>query len=63
MLTEKEDEENKIAEAIDRIQRFINYLSAFFLRLFHRKKQILKASSIENKINGVATDSQVCIND
>jgi hypothetical protein len=36
VLNEKEDDENKIGEAIDRIQRF-----------FHRKKN----TSIENNIN------------
>ncbi|CAF1517833.1 unnamed protein product [Rotaria sp. Silwood1] len=60
VLTEKEDEEeNKIAEALDRIQRFIDFLIAFILRLFHRKKQILKDISIENNINNIITDNQL----
>ncbi|CAF4218965.1 unnamed protein product [Rotaria socialis] len=42
VLTENENEDNKIAEAIDRIQRFFNFLTTFILRLFHRNKQILK---------------------
>jgi len=56
VLTEKEDEENKIAEAIDRIQRFVYFLIAFILRLFDRNK-----ISIENNINDILVDNQVCL--
>ncbi len=61
VLTEKEDEENKIGEAIDRIQRFIYFLIAFILRLFDRNKKILKDISIENNINDIAVNNQVCL--
>ncbi|CAF3995487.1 unnamed protein product [Rotaria sordida] len=55
VLTEKEDdeEEDKIAEALNRIQRFIDFLITFILRLFHRKKQILK------DINNIVVDNQL----
>jgi hypothetical protein len=49
VLTEKEDEENKIAEAIDRIQRFVDFL---ILRLFRRKKKNSK---------DIVADNQVCL--
>ncbi|CAF4705492.1 unnamed protein product [Rotaria sp. Silwood1] len=48
VLTEKEDEDNKIAEAIDRIQQFFHFLIKFFFRLFDRKKQRQQKTSIEN---------------
>ncbi|CAM4814651.1 unnamed protein product [Rotaria magnacalcarata] len=52
-LTENENEDNKIAEAIDRIQRFFNFLTAFILRLFHRNKQILKDVN-DNQLSSTA---------
>jgi hypothetical protein len=61
VLTEKEDEENKIAEAIDRIQRFFHFLIAFILRLFHRNKKMLEDINIENNINNIIADNQVCL--
>ncbi|CAF4324961.1 unnamed protein product, partial [Rotaria magnacalcarata] len=42
-----------IAEAIDRIQRFFNFLTAFILRLFHRNKQILKDVN-DNQLSSTA---------
>ncbi|CAF3279088.1 unnamed protein product [Rotaria socialis] len=44
---EKEDDENKIGEAIDRIQRFFRFLARSILGLFRRKKR-RKKSSIDN---------------
>ncbi|CAF1923068.1 unnamed protein product [Rotaria magnacalcarata] len=55
-LTENENEDNKIAEAIDRIQRFFNFLTAFILRLFHRNKQILKDVN-DNQLSSTAKRS------
>ncbi|CAF1639120.1 unnamed protein product [Rotaria magnacalcarata] len=48
VLTEKEEEENKIAEAIDRIQRFYHFLIKFIVHFFDRKKQ---QTNIENNTN------------
>lgn len=62
-LTEKEDEENKIAEAIDRIQRFFRFLIAFTLRVFQRKKQILKDTIFENAMHNGVGDNKVCIHE
>ncbi|CAF3087993.1 unnamed protein product [Rotaria sp. Silwood2] len=59
VLIEKEDEENKIAEAIDRIQRFVDFLVAFILRLLHRNKQIPNDVSIANNINDIGTNNQL----
>jgi len=60
VLTEKEDDENKIGEAIDRIQRFFHFLIQFIFRLFHRKKPREKKISIENNINETVISNQVC---
>lgn len=57
VLTEKEDEENKIAEALDRIQRFVDFLISFILRVFRRNKKVLK----DININDIAADNQVCL--
>ncbi|CAF3101706.1 unnamed protein product [Rotaria sp. Silwood2] len=56
VLTEKEDEENKIAEAIDRIQRFVHFLIKLILRLFDRIKpgQQQKTSIENNHTNGTS---------
>ncbi|CAF0840530.1 unnamed protein product [Rotaria sordida] len=51
VLSEKEDDENKIGEAIDRIQRFFHILIEFIFRLFRRKNQREKKTFIENNIN------------
>jgi hypothetical protein len=58
VLTEKE-EENKIGEAIDRIQRFFHFLIEFISRLFRRKKQRQKDIFIENNINETVVYNQV----
>ncbi|CAM4752984.1 unnamed protein product [Rotaria magnacalcarata] len=42
---EKEDDENKIGEAIDRIQRFFRFLARSILGLFRRKKRRKKSST------------------
>ncbi len=60
VLTEKEDEENKIGEAIDRIQRFFHFLIQFIFRLFARKKSREKKISIEDNINEIVISNQVC---
>ncbi len=60
VLTEKEDEENKIGEAIDRIQRFFHFLIQFIFRLFDRKKSHEKKISIEDNINEIVISNQVC---
>jgi hypothetical protein len=39
VLIEKEEDENKIGEAIDRIRRFFHFLTEFICRPFRRKKQ------------------------
>ncbi|CAF4075639.1 unnamed protein product [Rotaria sordida] len=57
-LTEKEDDENKIGEAIDRIKRFVYFLIEFMFHLFCRKKQRQKKISIENNIHEFVTDNQ-----
>ncbi|CAF3828874.1 unnamed protein product [Rotaria sordida] len=53
VLTEKEDEENKIGEAIDRIQRYFHFIINFIIRLFHRKNQQQKQKTYidNNNIN------------
>jgi len=60
VLTEKEDEENKIGEAIDRIQRFFHFLIQFIFHLFGRKKSREKKISIEDNINEIVISNQVC---
>ena len=58
VLTEKEDEENKIAEALDRIQRFVDFLISFILRVFRRnQKKVLK----DININDIVADNKVCL--
>ncbi|CAF3513815.1 unnamed protein product [Rotaria sp. Silwood1] len=60
VLTEKDDDENKIGEAIERIQRFVHFLIEFILGCFCRKKQQQqqRKSFIENEINEFASDNQ-----
>jgi hypothetical protein len=59
VLTEKEDDENKIGEAIDRIQHFLHFLIQFIFRLLHRKKPREKKNSIENNTNETVNYNQV----
>ncbi len=59
VLTEKEEEENKIGEAIDRIRRFFQFLKRSLLRLFCQS--IEQKSDIENSNNNETSDNnQVC---
>ena len=37
-MRKKNDDEDKIGEAIDRIQRFFHFLKQFIFRLFHRSQ-------------------------
>ncbi|CAF1006440.1 unnamed protein product [Rotaria sordida] len=52
---EKEDDENKIGEAIDRIQRCFRFVIRYIFGLFRRKKQRQKMISIDNNINEIVT--------
>jgi len=54
---EKEDDDNKIGEAIDRIQRFFCFLIRIIFRLFSRKKSTM----IENNMDETVTYSRVCV--
>ncbi|CAF4138409.1 unnamed protein product [Rotaria sp. Silwood2] len=58
VLTEKEDDENKIGEAIDRIQRFLHFLIDYICHLFCRRKQRQQRTSIKNNINESTADNQ-----
>ncbi|CAF4252175.1 unnamed protein product [Rotaria magnacalcarata] len=51
VLTEKEDEDDKIGEAIDRIQRFFHFLIENLVYFFCGKKQRQKDADVENKNN------------
>lgn len=59
VLTEKEDEDNKIAEAIERIQRFSHYLVESITRVLCRRKQGKKNNSIETNNNENEIKNQV----
>ncbi|CAF2980682.1 unnamed protein product [Rotaria sp. Silwood2] len=52
---EKEDDENKIGEAIDRIQRCFRFVIRYILGLFRRKKSRQKMISIENNIDEIVS--------
>jgi hypothetical protein len=54
---EKEDDDNKIGEAIDRIQRFFCFLIRIIFRLFSRKKSTM----IENNMDETITYNRVCV--
>jgi len=62
VLNETDDDENKIGEAIDRIQRFFHFLKEFIFRLFHRSKQQeqQQKTDVENNINETVDNNQVC---
>lgn len=63
MLTEKEDDEdNKFAEAIDRIQRFVHFLRARISRLFRRKRNEEKTNIDEIVIFNQVTYSIMLLN-
>jgi len=53
---EKEDDENKIGEAIDRIQRCFRFL----IRLFCCKKQRQKPTMLENNTTETTFHKRVC---
>jgi len=50
---EKEDDDNKIGEAIDRIQRYFRFLIRL---IFRRKKKMM----IQNNTNETITYNRVC---
>jgi hypothetical protein len=52
---ENEDDDNKIGEAIDRIQRCFRFIIRSFCRLFSRKKT-------ETDINEPVIYTRVCLN-
>ncbi len=56
---EKEDDDNKIGEAIDRIQRCFHFIIRTIYHLFSRKKTI----EIENNINEIIVYNRVCLID
>ncbi|CAF1300247.1 unnamed protein product, partial [Adineta steineri] len=55
-LNDKDDDENKIAEAIERIQRFCHFIKQFISNLFHRKKQREENTNNINEID----DNSLC---
>jgi hypothetical protein len=57
---EKEDDENKIGEAIDRIQRCFRFLIRLILRLFCCKKQRQKTTKLENNTTETPFHNRVC---
>ena len=61
VLTEKEDESNKIGEAISRIRRFLHFLIQFMLHLFRREKGSAVKIDIENNIDHTVAYNQVCL--
>ncbi|CAF3628000.1 unnamed protein product [Rotaria socialis] len=59
VLTEKEEEENKIVEAIDRIQRFCRFLKQYIIyHLFCQYKPRRKQTLIENCVDDTVADDQ-----
>jgi len=54
---EKEDDDNKIGEAIDRIQRCFRFIIRTIYRLFSRKKSTM----IENNTNEIIVYNRVCL--
>ncbi len=55
VLNEKEDDENKIGEAINRIQRFFHFMIQL---IFRRKNQ----TYIKNNINTTEVDTSCLLN-
>jgi hypothetical protein len=57
---EKEDDDNKIGEAIDRIQRCFRLIFRFIYHLFRRNKR-QKLKIIESNTNETIYLNQVCL--
>jgi hypothetical protein len=60
VLSEKEDDENKIGEAIDRIQRCFCFIFRSIFHLFCRKKR-QKTKIVESNTNETIYLNQVCL--
>ena len=63
LLSEKEKEvdENKIGEAIDRIHRCFRFLILFIFHLFSREKFKGKFTMIKSNMNETIVNNQVCL--
>lgn len=60
LVEEKEDEENKIVEAIDRIKRFLHILIGYIFPSHHQKKSSPNNIYIEINTSEPETKNQVC---
>jgi hypothetical protein len=60
VLRESEDEENKLGEAISRIQRFVHFVIQSIARLFRRTKERQATNDTHNNIEQAVALNQVC---
>jgi hypothetical protein len=58
---EKDDDDNKIGEAIERIQRYSRAFMRFIFRLCCRKKQRQKSMITESDTNETILYNRVCL--